>query len=246
MESTGERNRVQLSQDTVDLLSSAGKGHWCLPRKESVFAKGKGDLATFWLQKRAATAHSFDSSHNSDMASSVYDNSEADALHEVVDQQKVLERRQPAQVAQEKRVRLVDWNTDLLLAQIKEIVAARVGRDVPPDPFEEIRDLEMETLSGSGTVLAEVQDIIQLPCYVTSSKHVSGKSIELNEDVRSQLRDYVDTLCALYHENAFHNFEVRPSSGLEFGLYVKHFSFLTTMYSQQTQHASHVTMSVDK
>ena len=53
MESTGERNRVQLSQDTVDLLSSAGKGHWCIPRKESVFAKGQGILEAFWLTSKA-------------------------------------------------------------------------------------------------------------------------------------------------------------------------------------------------
>ena len=44
MESTGKRNRIQVSQTTADLLAEAGKAHWVQPREDAVQAKGKGTL----------------------------------------------------------------------------------------------------------------------------------------------------------------------------------------------------------
>ena len=39
VESTGQRNRIQVSQQTADLLIQAGKENWILPRKDLVEAK---------------------------------------------------------------------------------------------------------------------------------------------------------------------------------------------------------------
>jgi class 3 adenylate cyclase len=50
MESTGEKNRIQISSTTAELLREAGKGHWLLPREDLVEAKGKGQMQTFWLE----------------------------------------------------------------------------------------------------------------------------------------------------------------------------------------------------
>ena len=141
------------------------------------------------------------------MTSTGYD-SGTDALNDEITEYQIHEQQLAAKVAQEKRERLVNWNTELLLTQLKEIVCTRMATGVVPDPIDEICDLEMETLSKSGAVLAEVQDIIRLPRFVARNKHVSSKKIEIREDVRIQLRDYVDTLSALYQDNAFHNFEV--------------------------------------
>lgn len=52
MQSTGEGNRIQVSDDTAKHLSSAGKQHWLTPREQQVFAKGKGMMSTYWLTKR--------------------------------------------------------------------------------------------------------------------------------------------------------------------------------------------------
>jgi class 3 adenylate cyclase len=49
MESTGEKNRIQVSDVTADLIKQTGKGHWLLPRENLVEAKGKGYLQTYWL-----------------------------------------------------------------------------------------------------------------------------------------------------------------------------------------------------
>lgn len=41
MESNGTKNRIQLSQETADLLVAAGKGSWIVPREDKITAKGK-------------------------------------------------------------------------------------------------------------------------------------------------------------------------------------------------------------
>lgn len=50
MESTGLRNRIQLSQATADLLIKAGKQSWITRRSDEVEAKGKGRMQTYWLK----------------------------------------------------------------------------------------------------------------------------------------------------------------------------------------------------
>jgi Adenylate and Guanylate cyclase catalytic domain len=49
MESTGTKDKIQISQDTANLLKAAGKESWISPRDEKVLAKGKGELQTYWL-----------------------------------------------------------------------------------------------------------------------------------------------------------------------------------------------------
>jgi hypothetical protein len=50
MESTGTPRRIQVSQSTADALILEGKESWLVPRKEKVFAKGKGDMQTYFLE----------------------------------------------------------------------------------------------------------------------------------------------------------------------------------------------------
>jgi hypothetical protein len=49
MESTGQRNKIQCSQATADLLIAGGKKHWVQPRDDLVNAKGKGVLQTYFI-----------------------------------------------------------------------------------------------------------------------------------------------------------------------------------------------------
>ncbi len=50
MESTGRPNKIQISTQTAQLLEDSGLSHWFTPREDLVFAKGKGELQTFWLE----------------------------------------------------------------------------------------------------------------------------------------------------------------------------------------------------
>lgn len=62
MESTGEKDRIQISQETADELIVAGKADWIMPRQDKIVAKGKGELQTYWLLAKRSTPKSNDSS----------------------------------------------------------------------------------------------------------------------------------------------------------------------------------------
>jgi hypothetical protein len=49
MHSTGQRNRIQISAPTAELLKQSGKGHWLREREGLTEMKGKGAVQTFWL-----------------------------------------------------------------------------------------------------------------------------------------------------------------------------------------------------
>jgi class 3 adenylate cyclase len=51
MESTGLPRKIQVSQETADLLMAQGKKSWLTQRKDAVTAKGKGELVTFFVAR---------------------------------------------------------------------------------------------------------------------------------------------------------------------------------------------------
>lgn len=44
MESTGLRDKIQVSQETAELLYAAGKSRWVSSREDKIVAKGKGEV----------------------------------------------------------------------------------------------------------------------------------------------------------------------------------------------------------
>ena len=221
IESTGERGKIHISQETTDLLIASGKKHWLNKRAEKVSAKGKGVLQTYWLDMRAGTKAT-GSVVSMSSASDVNPEEDAGTLlqmsrhgdDDALRQATYVDYPKLAKV-DEKVARLVDWNVDLLRRSLKQIVARR---DVALGG-EELDSPCLATAPGS-TVLEEVKEIITLPNFndQSSQNEVDSDSIDLGEDVKAELHDYVATIALMYRENPFHNFE----------------------------HASHVTMSVVK
>jgi hypothetical protein len=68
MESTGKRERIQISQETADLLFDAGKKNWITPREEKVVAKGKGVMQTYWISAESTQGQT-DKGSESNMSS---------------------------------------------------------------------------------------------------------------------------------------------------------------------------------
>ena len=54
VESTGEPGRIHVSQETAGLLANSGKAEWLEKRADKVFAKGKGEIQTYWVRRKAA------------------------------------------------------------------------------------------------------------------------------------------------------------------------------------------------
>jgi class 3 adenylate cyclase len=55
IESSGLPDKIQVSEETANLLIGAGKQHWVELRDELVVAKGKGELKTYWLVTQPAS-----------------------------------------------------------------------------------------------------------------------------------------------------------------------------------------------
>jgi Adenylate and Guanylate cyclase catalytic domain len=56
MESNGEKNKIHVSESTAHSLITLGKGHWVTPRKDKVYAKGKGELQTYFVEPKSGAA----------------------------------------------------------------------------------------------------------------------------------------------------------------------------------------------
>ena len=58
MESNGQKGRVHISESTANLLIMAGLDSWVIPRENTIQAKGKGQLQTFWIAPEVDLSYS--------------------------------------------------------------------------------------------------------------------------------------------------------------------------------------------
>jgi class 3 adenylate cyclase len=204
VESTGQRNRIHISHDTAELLHTAGKSNWVKKRTDTVVAKGKGEMQTFWLQT------------HEEMAASTGENSNNAAFLPVVKAMKprlasnVTNILDPESTLPPRIKRLVDWNVDVLKRLLKQIVAKR---NASSNQQYEVSDQKMITVEidiGTETyVLDEVKEIIRLPTFDQEvfKRQENPNKIELPKNIESQLRLYVSSIAAMHRDNPFHNFE---------------------------------------
>jgi hypothetical protein len=210
MESTGTRNRIHVSQgkhfgeflksvlqrsgsniirrvpqDTANALIEQGKGSWLKPREDSVFAKGKGEMQTYWVDFTRSA------SFVGDLRPGFFSKKNT----KFVDRPNV------------KQERLIDWNTEVLKGLLKNVVAMRDPR--PTNKKQRASRLHKSLKVDRGpdsTVLDEVCEIIKLPGNTAQYKQ-NPEEVELSAEVVSQLRDYVKSIAEMYRDNPFHNFE---------------------------------------
>jgi len=181
MESTGTVNRIQVSQATANLLKQFKKGHWLQARKEMVEAKGKGPMATYWVEPKNYTESHTSSTASLTKASSQEESSSSPRIST-------------------QRERLISWNIDVLERLLKKIVARRIALK---------RKATAVTWSKSHKtmiVLEEVKEVIKLPEYDSKYYHAEDPdSIILEPRLTFQLREFVTNIALTYHENPFHN-----------------------------------------
>lgn len=193
MESTGEKNLIQVSQETADLIVSAGKQHWLTARDEAIYAKGKGSLQTYWLQprRRRSSVHSDDrSGADTGTTNSLEEYSDGDmykisASVMLTSNQWVNTNIGHCNYSNEKSMdnRLVDWNADILWSLLSKVIVSRNHDSLPSH------------ISVSA---------LQSPVIKAKANGRSGPS---NDVIRQQLRSFVGKIASLYPANPFHNFE---------------------------------------
>lgn len=199
IESTGKKNRIHVSKETAELLESAGKEHWITPRDDVVEAKGKGKLATFWLDLNSTVKTT-----NSDASSAGAQAKDGQYLVQPgcpMLFNKLLARGD-RRMACQKFGRLVQWNMEVLVSLLKQVEQARRAYDIQPDSQIDIRKMEME-LTGrrsNETLIDEVVDTIDIPTSKGSSL-IDEEEIELSPAVLEQLRVFVSTIALMYNRN---------------------------------------------
>ena len=188
--STGLSNRIQVSQTTATLLKAAGKEHWLEQRDDSVLAKGKGVLNTFWLVPKGQDSQEPVVEPMSNLSSS--DNFPDDNSSEIA----------------AKKHRLIDWVVELLIERLKLVVAKRSTRSKKGT----IRNSSLKMHENDGregcTVLDEVVEAIDLPKF--DEKNVvqsSSKNVNIDQQVIRELHEFVSVIASTYRDNPFHNFE---------------------------------------
>eukprot|EP00977_Amphora_coffeiformis_P006244 scaffold1341_cov178-Amphora_coffeaeformis.AAC.21 len=123
--------------------------------------------------------------------------------------------------AEQERSRLVNWNVAVLQKYLCAIVKYRTVSDSTlKQMVNAASELSYDVERMDGMLLDEVQEIIDLPTFNARAvmKMRQPEDVELPVGVMEELEEYVTTISLMYRENPFHSF----------------------------QHASHVSMSLDK
>lgn len=194
MESNGQKNRIQVSQKTADLLIVAGKEHWVTPREDLVDAKGKGKMQTYWMEPvKGVDTSSVGPSEGTDIEETFLVTGSED-------------NSDPQYSA--KTQRLVNWNVDLFEGLLKNLIAHRAALSSEGKTSTEKVPLDVVALQNSTLPRDEVTEVIMLPEFVmkTADNRVGPNSVQLSEAVASDLRDCITTIVHGYRANPFHNF----------------------------------------
>lgn len=190
MESSGVAGRVHVSKETAQLLIRAGKESWIYPREEKVYAKGKGELETFFLHLGASHSSDQQSSNGgSDKLSSHFDDDDMGNtnINEVCDNNHV--------------ARLIDWNVEKLVIALRDVIARRRRNTAPLKPSR----VSAEEAKVSKIPIEGVKDVIELPTI--DLEPFQRQDVVLPNECVDQMRDFVTCIASMYRANPFHNFD---------------------------------------
>ena len=197
MESNSLKGRIQISEQTADLIIAAKMEHWLSKRNDKIEAKGKGELQTYWLMIKTAGKPLAMLSSDDESTSTVSVYGEC-----------AMSRHCTGRMSTQHS-KLVDYNTECLLGLLKQILARRaISHD-----FKEIcldgRSAKIEPPVKS--IMDDLADSIQLPAFhagIERSKPMDVDTVHVDPKVVTQLRDLLQEICQRYNSsNYFHNFE---------------------------------------
>lgn len=211
MEHNGVKSKIQISEETANILLSCGKKSWVSLREDKINAKGKGEMQTYWLElggqqseakSNSAPNYVLDSTDHASLFSNFVDESTNGNQEEMM----ITEIPMPERpVCSDKVLRLIGWNVEVLLRLLKQIIArrnatTRRSRNSLPIVNE---DLIAQGIFGAEMVLDEVKEIIELPQFDAraAKNQQDTESVEIDPRLPQQLEDYVMTIGSGYRDN---------------------------------------------
>ena len=210
MESTGQRNKIQLSADTAEILIKNGRTDWVAKRHDLVQVKGKGSMQTYWLLLKTSSQSHASTTDGSEVAFSVSEKKKKSS-RATKDRSKEIWRGTELDgvlgvtEVDEDIQRLVNWNVDVLLLLLKRVVTARIASGVQNKKVSEGVE---KSFKSTGLVLDDFQLVIDMPEFDAEvATRTYNEDVELVPEVRKELHDYVAAIASGYRRNSFHNFE---------------------------------------
>jgi hypothetical protein len=212
IESTGQKGRIHLSDETAKCLKNLNKAHLLRMREDTVTVKGRGPVISFWLALGAENDE--DSTTGEDESVDMEPTGARDGQSESEEEMPRLPKLIVSMSGYEnkfirnrrhsKSSRLVDWNVEILSKILKHIIVRRNALGLQSTSDE----LTLNQPEGQ-TVLEEVREIITLPNFEAAAARMQEdpEKIDLGDTVKDQLHDYVFTLASMYRANHFHNYE---------------------------------------
>lgn len=214
MESTGQRNRIQISETTAQLLIESGRENWIRKREDLVHAKGKGEIQTYWvltckksrqrgLEERPKFIQPSFLDSGSDLGS-VGSGNLSDWAIEDLDDSAREQLDAPSVMLGATAERLIDWQVDLLLRLIKQIIAGRHRQVISPMGMGAMSDMD-DTLP-----VDSISESIELPEFDPKAARARAQAqssvVEVPDVVISELREFVTMIATRYRDNPFHCF----------------------------------------
>ena len=211
IESLGQKHKIHMSADVVQLLEEAGKGHWAIQRDGLVYPKGKQALQTYWL--RLSNSSSGTGSSVADESAAGHPGMSESEPHHLIPPERnyaedaaledpMLDRLLWKTLPNKKDELLIDWNTDVLCQLLADVVASRSNDGLPEQTSETIIPKQMTK------PLDEVVAVINMPAPSFESMermHSMTQRLAIPDYVRSEISDYVRTIASAYPRHAFHN-----------------------------------------
>ena len=192
LENSGEKGMIHISEACAELIRDGGKGRWITRRDDKIYAKGKGELQTYWLT-HGSLGNVGDYSEGAMSDDRGFDVMPAKTSDSPKDQQK----------------RLVQWNAEVLLDSLKGIVAFRRTAPRRFASSVSVKSTSSEPEAAAARMpLEEVKEIITLPEFngrVVGDRS-STSAVEISDVVVQELGFFVTTIAQLYRDNPFHNF----------------------------------------
>lgn len=198
-------------------MIKSGKGGWVSKRADTIKAKGKGDIQTYWINVQSQASSQGSEASDGDL-----------------DEQETA-----------RKDRLIEWVVETFVPIIKQIVSLREAKSRSGTKMENAKDNSAFQLGLSP--LDEVKEIITLPEFDSKAAQAREKLAEvvLEPIVIEQLRFYVTCIANLYRQNDFHNFE-HASTSKFFALMPAVSQNSNTPIGTFAFETDHVTMSVIK
>eukprot|EP00977_Amphora_coffeiformis_P021117 scaffold8828_cov204-Amphora_coffeaeformis.AAC.38 len=207
MQATGSPSRIHISHDTAALLKEAGKERWIEERNDMVEVGYRGRLKTFWLRQSKKLRAPSEGDSLSDTDQNLWED---------------------FQESNDRQQRLIEWNTQTLEGIVKQIIARRnassrhsnssygrqsvtvsSGRHSDSSSCSNPQnESDPSTTSLARMPLDEVKEVIKLPEFNRriAKRQIDADDVELTQDVRSQLQQFVAGIASMYKDNPFHCF----------------------------------------